>query len=161
MKDHLNLRSAALVAALAAIGATAWAANEYVEQKDAALAQAEPQVPAEPIVPSESLAPNESVVAPSVPAPVVEQSVSQPPITVEAPRLTLDQRIQADVMDRLANAPNISGKIGVESLDANVTLTGYTATAGQAYRAGRIAGSVDGVKYVQNEVRGRVGGSFN
>jgi len=62
-------------------------------------------------------------------------------------------------MDKLATAPNISGKIGVESQDAVVTLTGYTATAAQAQRAGRYAGSVEGVRSVQNEIRGRVGGS--
>ena len=47
----------------------------------------------------------------------------------------------------------------MESRDAVVTLTGYTVTAGQAHRAGRYAGSVEGVKYVQNEIRARIGGS--
>ena len=74
--------------------------------------------------------------------------------------MSLDERIQSDVMDKLAASPNISGKIGVESKDAVVTLTGYTATTAQAYRAGRYAGSVEGVKYVQNDVRGRIGGSY-
>jgi len=39
-------------------------------------------------------------------------------------------------------------------------MTGNTATTAQAYRAGRYAGSVEGVKYVQNDVRGRIGGSY-
>jgi osmotically-inducible protein OsmY len=45
----------------------------------------------------------------------------------------------------------------VESHDAVVTLTGYTTTGGQAMRAARAAGSVQGVRYVQNEIRPRVG----
>ena len=74
--------------------------------------------------------------------------------------MTLDERIQSNVMDKLASSPNLSGKIGVESKDAVVTLTGYTATTAQAARAGRYAGSVEGVKYVQNEIRGRIGGQY-
>ncbi len=161
MNKQLNLRNAALVAALGAVAATAWATNEYVAnvyadvEKEAIVAQGEPlAAPAEPVVASET------VVAPApVPAPVVEPPVAQPPLTVEDRRLTPDQRIQANVIDVLAQAPNISGKIGVESQDAVVTLTGYTVTAGQAYRAGRHAGGVEGVKSVRNEIRPRIGGS--
>jgi osmotically-inducible protein OsmY len=87
-------------------------------------------------------------------------SEPQPPVIVEERHLTLDERIQSDVMDKLAAAPYISGKIGVESHDATVRLTGYTMTAGQAYRAGRYAGSVVGVKYVHNDIRPRIGGSI-
>ena len=79
------------------------------------------------------------------------------PITVEQPRLTLDQRIQADVMDLLARSPSLSGRIGVVSEDAVVTLTGYVATPGMAWRAARDAGRVSGVRHVVNEIRPRVG----
>ena len=85
---------------------------------------------------------------------------AEPAITITKPRLTEDQRIQADVMDLLARSQNISGKIGVVSMDSVVTLTGYTATSGQAYRAGREARGVQGVRYVVNEIRPRVGGSI-
>jgi hypothetical protein len=116
----------------------------------------------EPVAPVESLTTNETVVTtPATPpesAPLL--NVPSTPITIEDRRMTLDERIQSDVMDKLASAPNISGKIGVESKDAVVTLTGYTSTSAQAYRAGRYAGSVEGVKYVQNDVRGRIGGSY-
>ena len=37
--------------------------------------------------------------------------------------------------------------------------SGWTRTAGQAYRAEREARSVQGVRYVQNEIRPRIGGS--
>jgi osmotically-inducible protein OsmY len=40
-------------------------------------------------------------------------------------------------------------------------LTGYTSTVGQATRAGWDARSVMGVKYVQNHIRPRVGGSVS
>jgi osmotically-inducible protein OsmY len=81
-------------------------------------------------------------------------------VTVETRRLSLDERIQGNVMDAIYNMPNISGKIGVESHDAVVTLTGYTMTGGQAWRAARTAGSIQGVRYVQNEIRPRVGASM-
>jgi hypothetical protein len=166
MKSHLKIRNAALVAALAAVAATAWATTEYsYGHFDAFVAQnaAEPvTTPLEPVAPSESLTTNETVVAPepTTAAPVANSNASQPPITIEDRRLTLDERIQANVMDMLAQAPNLSGKIGVESRDAVVTLTGYTTTSGQVYRAGKYARSVDGVKYVQNDIRARIGGTY-
>jgi len=89
---------------------------------------------------------------------MMDEGAPQPPITIEERRLTLDERIQGNVMDVLLSQ-NLSGKIGVESQDAVVTLTGYTTTVGQAQRAGRYAASVEGVKAVQNQIRPRVGGS--
>ena len=168
MKSHLKIRNAALVAALATVTATAFAMNEYTSaHSDTVVAPTETVVTTtttttiEPAVPAESLTTNETVVttAPetspqlNVPAPSV-------PITIEDRRMSMDERIQSDVMDKLAASPNISGKIGVESKDAVVTLTGYTTTSGQAYRAGRYAGSVEGVKYVQNDIRARIGGTY-
>ncbi|QJR12056.1 hypothetical protein DSM104443_03139 [Usitatibacter rugosus] len=169
MKTHLKIRNAALVAALAAVTATAYATNEYVSaHSDTVVAPTETVVTTtttttiEPVAPVESLTTNETVVTtpatPAESAPLL--NVPSTPITIEDRRMTLDERIQSDVMDKLAASPNISGKIGVESKDAVVTLTGYTSTSAQAYRAGRYAGSVEGVKYVQNDVRGRIGGSY-
>lgn len=171
MNKSLKLRNAALVAALAAVTATAWATSEYVSttttsysdlDQDAVVVYNEPAAaPAQPVI-TETLTTNETVIVPAEPAPaaapVVEHSVV-PPLTIEDRRLTEDQRIQALVMDKLAAAPNISGKIGVESNQQVVTLTGYTVTAAQGQRAGRLAGSVDGVKSVNNELRARIGGS--
>ena len=157
-----KVRNAVLLGALAVVTATAWATNE--EWSDAAYVPPATEVvvtpPSEPVVASESLAPNETVVTTTAPVavPVVERSVA-PAITIEEQRLTEDQRIQAVVMDRLATAPNISGKIGVESRDSVVTLSGWTTTAMQADRAGRTARGVIGVRYVQNEIRPRIGGS--
>lgn len=171
MKKPLILRNAALTAALAAVAATAWATNEYVSttvykdvDSDVTVTTPEPAAAPEQVAGETEATANETLAAPAdaapLPAPVAERSFAQqPPVTVEAPRMTLDPRIQADVMDRLASAPSISGKIGVESNGAVVTLTGYTVTAGQAYRAGRIAGAVEGVRHVQNEIRARIGGS--
>ena len=68
-------------------------------------------------------------------------------------------RLRRQVMDKIAANPHLYGKIGVETNDAVVRLSGYTTTAGMAYRAGRDAGSIVGVKYVQNEIRPRLGGS--
>ena len=170
MDTRPKIRNAVLVGALAAVTATAWATNEelsdygYAQPEQAAVtATYEPVVTetvvAEPVVASESLSPAETVVTTTAPAPVVERTtVASAPITIEERRLTEDQRIQAVVMDRLAQT-NISGKIGVESQDSVVTLSGWTSTAMQADRAARTARGVIGVRYVQNEIRPRIGGS--
>lgn len=170
-----KVRNAALVGALA-VAATAWAATETVSNAEnvsnASYVPAPGDMPADTmatrdgdgIALKDSLAPGEALVAtepvaqPAI-VPVAEGGVAQPGITVEQRRLSEDERIQAAVMDRLASSRNISGKIGVESRDAVVRLSGYTVTAGQAYRAGREAGRIMGVKYVQNEIRPRIGGS--
>jgi hypothetical protein len=173
-----KFRNAALAGALAAVAATAWATTStlgtsaYVPDY-----RAESQRPLAPppgtIAVEESLAPNETIVTtyPGTAAVstdeavvtsegvVVERGVTQPAIIVEDRRLTLDERIRADVMDRLAQNPRLSGRIGVESEGAVVRLSGYTSTVGQARHAGRDARGVVGVRYVRNEIRPRVGGS--
>ena len=81
----------------------------------------------------------------------------EPGIIVTEQRLTEDERIQAQVMDVLARNPTLTGKVGVETRDQVVNLSGYLMTNGQVMRAGRDAGSVIGVRYVVNEIRPRVG----
>lgn len=164
MRNPTKIRRAALVAALAAVTATAFAMNE---SDDVRLKSASnPGVVVAEDSTAQALEPNETIVAAPAPVatpeavPVVERSIAQPPVTVESRRLSLDERIQGDVMDAIYNMPNISGKIGVESHDAVVTLTGYTMTGGQAWRAARTAGSIQGVRYVQNEIRPRVGATM-
>ena len=155
-----NVRKAALLGALTAVAVSAWATNHsynsvyvpaYVERPVVVVA------PSNELVVVDSLTADEVVV---VPAPVVvERRVVQPAITIEERRLSEDERIQLAVMDRIATNPRISGKIGVESRDSVVKLSGYTRTVGQARHAEQDARSVLGVKYVQNEIRPRVGGS--
>ena len=133
-----------------------------------------------------SLSPDERVVTQESPAPVaipkppVQRSAPRPApvkaavpqgkpraspapvrtsILVEERRLSPDERIRLEVMDRLAANPQLNGKIGVETKDAVVRLTGWTRTVGQARHAEREARSVRSVKHVQNEIRPRVGGS--
>ena len=199
MKNQLTLRNAALAMGLAAITATAWAANESLaeladESTEAIATHARPvwtELERAEVTPREvprvedSLSSNESVVrpddsvlsptpppdsqmapvsiSPSIASPAIapapQRSATQPQITIEEKRLTVDERIQADVMDRIASLQNVSGKIGVESHEAVVTLTGYTSTAGQASRVGREARSIIGVKSVENLIRPRIGGS--
>ena len=81
-------------------------------------------------------------------------------ITVTEQRLH-DQRIQADVMNALSADSELSGKVAVETRDAVVTLSGHLATHGQVRRAGRSAGQVQGVKFVVNEIRPRLGAVGN
>jgi hypothetical protein len=179
MQSRITLRNATLGAALAAIAATAWAANESLSDStwvphlrpteaitattvsdDATLVN-DKAAYNEPAVPSESLSPNERVMPLEAAAlPAEPPAATQPPITVERQRLTADQRIQAQLMDAIAQAPNMSGHIGVESQDQVVTLSGWTTTSGQAQRAVRYAYAIDGVKDVRNEIRPRVGWSM-
>jgi len=84
---------------------------------------------------------------------------SAPAIEVTAPYLTEDQRITSDVADSIAADPRVSGRIGVDTYNNEVTLSGYTSTPGQARHAERDARAVDGVRHVNNEIRPRVGGT--
>jgi hypothetical protein len=173
MNFRPKLRLPLLAAALGATAVSAWAAYNsslvpaYSEPPREEAAVEPTPLAKEPAVAGteQGLAPNEEVVTSEAPiapkqpsaSPVVE-APRAPAITVEQQRLTVDQRIQADVMDLLARNPNLSGKIGVVSQDAVVTLTGYTTTSGMAWRAGRDARGVYGVRHVVNEIRPRVGG---
>jgi hypothetical protein len=92
--------------------------------------------------------------------PRVTEVYYEPPIVVTRPRMSDDQLITYDVVDTLANDPRISGKVGVETKNNVVELTGVVTTPGEARRASRDAMSVDGVKYVRNNLDTRVGRSF-
>jgi hypothetical protein len=173
MKVRPKIRNGALLGALAAVAASAWATNPSVVSStaygpDYTVAAELPVIPArDPVVVEEPLAPDEAteaVVATSndtndTARLVVDRSVEQPGIIVEDRRLTEDERIRADVIDRIAGNPRISGLIGVETQDSVVRLSGWTRTSGQAWHAERDARSVGGVRYVQNEIRPRTGGS--
>jgi hypothetical protein len=163
-----KLRNAALFGALAAVAATAWAANTISSgdtfypgatsrSDNAAMAPA--AAPSSSVAVEDSLAPNETVVTTDNATPV-EHAAPRPPVIVEERRLSEDERLQSVVMDRLAQS-NLTGKIGVESHDRVITLTGWTNTVGQAERAGRYARGVQNVRYVQNLIRPRVGGSVS
>ncbi len=179
----MNLRPkvAILAAVLTASAASPWAAhqlqsstlipaptNQAHSEPGSAVVSTAVAVPvADPVVTADEAvvtAEGQEVIAKEMEAtpgtgPVAVRAPEPPrsAITITKPRLTVDQRIQADVMDLLARNPNLSGKIGVVSEDATVTLTGWTATPGQAWRAGRDARGVVGVRHVVNEIRPRVG----
>jgi osmotically-inducible protein OsmY len=92
---------------------------------------------------------------------VVASAATEPSITVTEMRL-IDQRIQADVMSILSRNTELTGRVVVEAKDQVVNLSGYLATQGQIRRAGRDASSVQGVRFVVNDIRARVGGvSYN
>ena len=92
-----------------------------------------------------------------VPVAAPEVVYEEPAIVVEAPRLTEDERITNDVVDVLAGDPHLSGRIGVETFDRDVHLSGSVGTPGQVRRAVRGARSVAGVDSVSHELRPRVG----
>ena len=91
----------------------------------------------------------------TTPAPTLNEVYYSSPssIVVEAPPLTADQAITGDVVDRIASNPKISGRIGVETYNGNVELTGRVTNPRQAELAERDARGVDGVRGVQNELR--------
>jgi hypothetical protein len=169
MTKRPNLRVPLLVAALAASMASAWATYEL--QSSTYVPVVKSEAPAADL--GLSLSPNETVVTADDVAPAKEVEIAIPArptaivpvaeaqteesITITKPRLTEDQRIQAEVMERLATNPRLTGKIGVESADSVVRLSGYLMTSGQVWHAERDARSVRGVRHVVNEIRPRVG----
>ena len=79
------------------------------------------------------------------------------PLTGEVSGADGTAHLEPKVMEVLANNPELSGKVGVESRDQVVNLSGYLLTSGQVMRAGRDASKVQGVRYVVNEIRPRLG----
>ena len=154
MSIRPKLRNAALIGAIAAVATAAWATSDGYSSSYVPAYRAESQavIVRQPLTLSETLSPNETVV-------IYSDSPTRDSIVVEQRRLTQDERIQSEVMDRIATNSRLSGNIGVTSRDSVVTLSGWTRTVGQARSAERDARSVLGVKYVQNEIRARVGGS--
>jgi osmotically-inducible protein OsmY len=88
---------------------------------------------------------------------VTEQYGSEPSITVTAMRSGADQRVNASVIAAIAGDARISGRIGVDTFNANVTLTGRVMTPAMAERAATDARGVEGVSDVTNYIRARVG----
>ena len=179
MKMNPRIRTAVLVSALAAVTATAWATTDYrptlVPAYDMRTTEEAAPPATQPVRAEQSLVPGEAVVSAEEAAPeptplatpvrtktrtyVQRESVAQPPIAVETKRLSDDERIQLAVMDVLAANQHLSGKISVQSNDRVVKLSGWTRTSGQAWQAERDARRVEGVRYIQNEIRPRIGGS--
>ena len=165
MEQQTKLRLSILSAALAtsAVFAGTYAALE------------EPVVQVQPVAENNMTVTtgNETVVTPlQVNVPATEPAATaepvivpvpaspEPSITVTEQRLTVDERIQADVMDVIRRNETLTGKVGVESNDQVVTLSGWLVNSGQIMRANRDARSVDGVRYVVNEIRPKVGPAY-
>ena len=179
MKMNPKVRTAVLVGALAAVAATAWATTDYrpalVPAYDMRTTEEAAPPATKPVMTEQALVPGETIVNAEEAAPepmplatpvrtethtyVQRESVAQPPIAVETKRLSDDERIQLAVMDVLAANQHLSGKISVQSNDRIVKLSGWTRTSGQAWQAERDARRVEGVRYIQNEIRPRIGGS--
>jgi BON domain-containing protein len=88
-------------------------------------------------------------------APSTTVVYAEPPIVVRPD--DNDASINQDVVDTLALDPRLSGRIGVETRDREVDLSGIVGTEGQALRAERDAMSVYGVSNVHNELTTRIG----
>lgn len=78
-------------------------------------------------------------------------------IDVYAQRASEDDLITNDVAANIANDPYIHGRVGVETLNRDVTLTGRVATPGQKLRAENDARNVDDVGEIHNHLRSAVG----
>src|SRR5712664_1475647 len=105
MNIRPKIRAAALLGALAAVAATAWATNEsisnasYVPAKNVVtettvVTASEPVAVIGPLSPSEAAVPASEVVL----VPIEERSVVQTGIIIQERRLSEDERIQAQVM---------------------------------------------------------------
>jgi osmotically-inducible protein OsmY len=76
--------------------------------------------------------------------------------TVYGQRLTEDERINIEVVDRIARDDHVSGTIGVETAEREVTLNGLVNTPQQVDRAGLDAQHVEGIRTVHNYLRSRI-----
>jgi hypothetical protein len=82
---------------------------------------------------------------------------TEAPIAVYADRATNDELITDDVGFAIASDPRISGTIGIDTFNSDVTLTGRVGTRGQKDLAEQDAKGVDGVYDVDNQLHARVG----
>jgi hypothetical protein len=166
MKARPKLHAALLASALAALALPVAAATVEVTTAttatpdyDYAPSSTDYFVPARPDTDYYYVPPSTSYyVAPGttyyVPATTVYY---EPPIVVTAPPATSDDLITGDVVDSIASDPRISGQVGVDTFNGDVTLNGRVGTPQQAERAASDARSVDGVGDVTNYIRARVG----
>ena len=83
---------------------------------------------------------------------------SAPQIIVTETRGNQDLLITRGVVDALSQDARLAGRIGVETLDGDVELTGIVTTAGQSRQAERDAMGVSGVRHVHNGLATRIGG---
>jgi osmotically-inducible protein OsmY len=79
-------------------------------------------------------------------------------IIVTEARPTDDAIINADVVEALASDSRLAGRIGVQTLDREVELSGIVTSPGQSMQAERDAKSVYGVRNVRNLLSTRIGG---
>src|SRR5689334_5833478 len=98
------------------------------------------------------------LIAGALAAPVLAQTDSNPgyvaePTVVTAQRSAEDQAITSAVIERLRNDPQISGRIGVDTVRNVVTLSGRVSTPMQADRAASHAMRTAGVREVDNQLR--------
>ena len=91
--------------------------------------------------------------------PATNEVYTEAPITVYADPMTDDQLIADDVGAAIASDPRVSGTIGIDSFNGDVTLTGRVGTPVQKDWADQDAKGVDGVNDVNNLIRPRVGES--
>jgi BON domain-containing protein len=84
--------------------------------------------------------------------------VPSSPIVVTESRATEDELITRGVVDSLAGDSQLAGRIGVETVDGVVSLSGIVTSPRQSRQAERDAGGVYGVRHVHNELATRIGG---
>ena len=72
-----------------------------------------------------------------------------------------DEFITQQVMEVLANDSRLAGRIGVQTTDREVELSGIVTNASQSRQAERDARSVYGVVHVRNTLATRIGTSRN
>jgi len=91
--------------------------------------------------------------------PATTEVYAEGPIVVYGDSVTTDRAITDDVGLAIASDPRISGNIGVDTFNRDVTLTGRVTTPVQRDWADQDTKAVDGVNSVDNQLRTRVGES--
>ena len=96
--------------------------------------------------------------APAFAALTAVRATATESIIVTEPRATQDELITRDVVEALSNDARLAGRIGVQTVDREVELTGIVTTSGQSLQAERDARAVYGVVGVHNKLSTRIGG---
>ena len=93
--------------------------------------------------------------------PAVAATPPDSPIIVTEPRATADELITRQVVDTLSSDARLAGRIGVQTVDGEVELSGIVTNASLSRLAERDAKGVQGVRNVRNLLATRMGTSRN
>lgn len=97
----------------------------------------------------------------AIPAFAQQYVAPESPIIVTGPHAAQDELINEHVVQALSTDSRLAGRIGVQTMDREVELSGIVTNASQSRQAERDAKGVYGVRHVRNTLATRIGTSTN